>query len=337
MIVQTVPKITDKESLDNIIGMLLKSNIDGVRFNLSKYTLEEAIKLINNLTIYDDCKLNFFFDLPYPKSKARIRKIGVKNNLIQENKDYIITTDEKVYENNSNVILISNKDLNFTNKQIVYYADGQGAFRVRNIKDSKTIEATSINTFPIFKNKGVSGVIIENKKFIELAKNIDLNMSNATFLLSFTETEKDIEYLKKNMGFRSKIIAKIESQRAIDNIDRILRMSDGVLIARGDLVLNVPFEKLLEYTELIHEKAKLHGKSVIGATDILRNSDFRLIPQRAELVDVLNMFKLGTNSIILPSDYDLIEIDRVDVIKKINMKIEILEKCQSNYISGHLK
>lgn len=130
--------------------------------------------------------------------------------------------------------------------------------------------------------------------------------NNGDFLaLSFVSTKEDvlaarkiIEEQKSNM----KIIAKIESKTGIDNLDDILSVSDGVMVARGDLGEEVPISLLPVYQKLIVRKAREHGKFCIVATEMLESMKKNSRPTRAEVTDVANAVLDGTDAVMLSGE-----------------------------------
>lgn len=332
MIYQTITKISEKKGVDVIFERILNTNLSGIRFNLCKYKTNEIELLLKNIKEYKDKGLKFFFDVPYPKNKVRISGFKIDQSSIQESKVYILTSNSLKYSNLNNVIFIDKEDINVSIDDVIYYADGQGAFTVKKIISTDSIEIKALNDFKIYPNKGLSCGFIKNVEFIKVIEKISNEFPHSGFLLSFIENGKEIIEVKKKVNSSNEVIAKIESKKALENLDNIISVSDGVLIARGDLALNTPFERLLEYTEKIHLTAKNRGKKVLSATDILRYSDFRLVPERSELIDIQNMAKLGTDIVILPSDFDLVSNDmNIDIVRKINRKIEIINTCFSNF------
>jgi len=123
--------------------------------------------------------------------------------------------------------------------------------------------------------------------------------------LSFSRTKKDIEVLRFEMEKRkikARIIAKIESQDAIDHLDELIASSDGVMVARGDLGIEVPIEELAYWQKTIINKARIATKPVITATQMLQSMIDNPLPTRAEAVDVANAVFDGTDAIMLSGE-----------------------------------
>lgn len=277
--------------------------------------------------------LDIIFDLPIPRNKVRIKKMNIDGGKIIQSQMYFITTNKNTFQKHENSILLNNVEW-LEEHKIIYYADGDGGFEFVEKIDESTIKVKSLSTFKIFINKAINCGKPIKSDFQNVVKILTKQFPFSKLLLSFVENAEEIEKFKKSINNTNKIVAKIETDSAIKNLDKILNVSDGVLLARGDLALNTPYEKLLELTELVFDSTKKAGKEVFNATDILKYSGNRLIPTRAELIDILLMFKLGTDNIILPSDFDLTgKKIQNEVIFKINQKIDIIRKCKSNYES----
>ena len=130
--------------------------------------------------------------------------------------------------------------------------------------------------------------------------------NNGDFLaLSFVSMKEDVleaREIFKEQNSNMKIIAKIESKTGIDNLDEILEVSDGVMVARGDLGEEVPISLLPVYQKRIVRKAREHGKFCIVATEMLESMKKNSRPTRAEVTDVANAVLDGTDAVMLSGE-----------------------------------
>ncbi len=130
--------------------------------------------------------------------------------------------------------------------------------------------------------------------------------NNGDFLaLSFVSAKEDVLLVRKileEQNSNMKIIAKIESKTGIDNLDEILSVSDGVMVARGDLGEEVSISLLPVYQKLIIKKAREHGKFCIVATEMLESMKKNARPTRAEVTDVANAVLDGTDAVMLSGE-----------------------------------
>ncbi len=123
--------------------------------------------------------------------------------------------------------------------------------------------------------------------------------------LSFVRTGEDVRQLRElldSRGSRIPIISKIEKPEAMDNLDAILKFSDGVMVARGDLGVETALEKVPTMQKSIIEKARLHGRFVITATQMLESMIDHPVPTRAEVSDVANAIYDGTDAVMLSAE-----------------------------------
>jgi pyruvate kinase len=150
----------------------------------------------------------------------------------------------------------------------------------------------------------MSSLTPKDKKDLEfgLANKVDF------FALSFVRRPKDVLDLRKILDAaksKAHIISKIETPQAIENIDEIIRISDGIMVARGDLAVEVPAEKVPLLQKMIIKKCNEAGKPVITATQMLESMISSPVPTRAEVSDVANAILDGTDAIMLSEETTL--------------------------------
>jgi pyruvate kinase len=123
---------------------------------------------------------------------------------------------------------------------------------------------------------------------------------------SFVRTGADVIYLRKftqSLGwFNPRIIAKIENAQGVENIDEILQAADGIMVARGDMGVEIPFEKIPAIQKELIKKAYNAGKNVITATQMLESMISNARPTRAEITDVANAIYDGSSAIMLSGE-----------------------------------
>ncbi|HYD35683.1 MAG TPA: pyruvate kinase [Vitreimonas sp.] len=133
---------------------------------------------------------------------------------------------------------------------------------------------------------------------------VDLN--NVDFVgLSFVRNKEDVAILRSELEKRNSqadIVAKIENQQALDNIDELIQVSDAVMVARGDLGVEVPFQELTYWQRLIIDKCRVASKPVITATEMLKSMIEKPRPTRAEVSDVAHAIYDGTDAIMLSDE-----------------------------------
>ncbi len=148
--------------------------------------------------------------------------------------------------------------------------------------------------------------------------------------LSFVRTASEVKDLQeriKKAGHRAKVISKIEKPQAIANIDEIIRQSDGVMIARGDLGVEVPMERLPSMQKIIISKCLQRGTPVIVATQLMDSMINNPFPTRAEILDVANAVLDGTDAVMLSGETAMGK----HPVKVIEAMTKIIIEAEKNY------
>ena len=188
--------------------------------------------------------------------------------------------------------------------------DGLVGLTVESI-DGNKIHCTVQNTGFVATHKGVNvpGVSIKLPALTEkdiadlkFGCEIGVNAVAASFIRKASDVETIRQILNENGGEDIKIISKIENQEGVDNIDAILEASDGLMVARGDLGVEIPFEKLPAVQKMMIEKCNAAGKPVVTATQMLDSMMRNPRPTRAEVSDVANAIYDGTDAIMLSGE-----------------------------------
>ncbi len=214
---------------------------------------------------------------------------------------------------------------------IILLDDGLIELKVTNIDANKGIISTYIeNAGTLKNNKGVNvpGVSVQLPGITEKdAADILFGIEQEVDFIaaSFVRRAKDVMeirgLLESNNGAHIQIIPKIENQEGVDNIDEIIQVSDGLMVARGDLGVEIPAEEVpLVQKSLIH-KCNIAGKPVITATQMLDSMQRNPRPTRAEASDVANAILDGTDAIMLSGEtaagmYPLEAVQTMDRIAK---------------------
>ncbi len=137
---------------------------------------------------------------------------------------------------------------------------------------------------------------------IEFGLKQGVNVIAASFVRSADDVIKMRDYID-SLGYEEvEIISKIENQSGVDDIDRIIEVSNGVMVARGDMGVEIPFIKLPEIQKMIIRKCVLSGKYVITATQMLESMTTNIRPTRAEISDVANAVYDGTSAVMLSGE-----------------------------------
>lgn len=210
--------------------------------------------------------------------------------------------------------------------------DGLVAMEVVKV-EGKDIHCRILNGGVISNNKGVNipetdthlpSITEQDIKDIEFAVKNEFDFIACSFVRKAANVNEVRKVLKKLGGEEIKIIAKIENREGVDNFDEILKVSDGIMVARGDLGVEIPTEEVPIVQKMIIEKCYRNGKPVITATQMLDSMIKNPRPTRAESSDVANAVYDGTSAIMLSGESAAgkYPLESVKTMARIAMKAE---------------
>jgi pyruvate kinase len=305
---KTIATIGPASNTVSIISNLIKSGMDVARINMShfktKADFESIVSIIRIEADKQNKHIGILVDLAGPK--VRIDLNGDTSINIVKNHIYSLGFNSK------NDITI-NVDINFKNIHLddsyVKIDDGKIVFKVLEKKDNSLI-IKALDDGLALNRKGVNfpGVELEldsltdiDKQHLLLATQNDIDW----LALSFVRKSEDITpvldiYKKKDIYIP--VIAKIEKPEAVENLDSIIQSFDGILIARGDLGVEMSLAKLPGLQKMIIEKCRNAKKPVIVATQMLDSMIENSTPTRAEVNDVANAVYEGVDAVMLSGE-----------------------------------
>lgn len=303
-IIGTIGPVSSQEK---VLEPLIRNGLDGVRLNFSFGTnkeFEEIIKLVRRIEARLKKPIAIIQDLQGIKIRTGILKGG--EAFLRKGSDFTITTKKMV--GNESIVSTTYRSLTRDVKKgdRILLDDGLIELKVREVK-GREVRCRVIEGGILRDHKGINlpGVKISapplTKKDIE---DLRFGISHGVdyIALSFVRSHKDILELKKRIkeiGANIPVIAKIEKPEAIKNLDRILKVSDSALVARGDLGVEMAPEEVPILQKEIILKARKARIPVITATQMLESMTEHLRPTRAEASDVANAIFDGTDSVML--------------------------------------
>ena len=302
------PACSSKEVIKNMIEAGV--NVFRINFSHADYAdVLERINIIRELNEEFGYTTSILADLQGPKLRVGVMKEDVvvsKGDLITfTTAEDVLGTASRVYMNYKEFP----KDVNPGER--ILLDDGKLIFEVTKTDKNTEVEAVVVQGGPLKSKKGVN---LPNTK-VSLPALTQKDIKDALFAienkvdwiaLSFVRNSKDLEELQdliaKHSDHKIPIIAKIEKPEAVENIDKIVAFCDGLMVARGDLGVEVPAEEVpLIQKKLIH-RAKTARIPVIVATQMMETMITSLTPTRAEVNDVANSVMDGADAVMLSGE-----------------------------------
>ena len=295
---------------EETLAELMKAGMNMARFNFSHGTQEEQkIKLerVRKVAAQLGLPIATMIDTKGPEIRLRDIEDG-KTELVAGQK-FVLTTEEMLGTNEK--VSITYKGLIHDVKEGMHILidDGLIALKVDEITETE-IRCTVINGGKISNHKGVNvpGAVLSMPYINEVDKSdILFGIENGYDYLaaSFVRCKEDVLELRrilKDHESHMKIIAKIESTQGIKDIDGIISVSDGIMVARGDMGVEVAMEEVPVLQKEMIKKAIAQGKIVVTATQMLESMIHNPRPTRAEVTDVANAIYDGTTAIMLSGE-----------------------------------
>ena len=313
-------------SSKEMIKKLIKSGVDVLRVNFSHATHDEVERIVddvNDLRKELGSNVTLLGDLQGPKIR-----IGELENDIELKKNQSLSICSNLSDSNGiDKIFISYPSFAKDVKpgENILVDDGKLIFKVISTNKKDTVDIKVVQEGVLKPRKGVN---LPNTKISQPAlteKDIDdakfaVKKSFDWIALSFVRSKKDVlqlrELIESQCDYHIPIISKIEKPQAIEKIDSIIKVSNGIMVARGDLGIEIPAEEVPLNQKKIVAKCKKRGIPVVIATQMMESMIDSLTPSRAEVNDVANSVMDGADAIMLSGETSMGKYP-CEVVKKI--------------------
>ena len=308
-IVCTIGPATDSEE---VMRALMLSGMNVARFNFSHGDYETHLRRLQQvMRLREELGLPVAAMLDTKGPEIRLGKfVGGKSVEIQDGGVYTLTTRDVPCTAEIGSVSFKHLPQDVSVGTRILINDGVIELVVRQLTETD-VECDVLHGGTLSDNKGINipGVQLSMPYLSERDMN-DLEFGakhGFDFIAaSFVRTAADVNYLRKftrSLGWNDvRIIAKIENSDGVDNIDEIIDAADGIMVARGDMGVEIPFEQIPAIQKRIIRKGYLAGKQVITATQMLESMITNPRPTRAEITDVANAIYDGTSAIMLSGE-----------------------------------
>ena len=296
---------------EETLTQMCEAGMNIARLNFSHGTHEEhkqKIELVKKVREKLGLPIAIMLDTKGPE--YRIGTFENKKITLEDGDTFTFTTEDIV--GNQERVSVSYKNLmkELNAGDTVLVNNGLVVFEVQQVQENEAV------------CKVVSGGVLSDRKSMNFPNHVMTNdylseqdKSDLLFGIendvdfvaaSFVSTKKDMmdlrKFLNSNGGKDIDVIAKIENRAGVDNIDEICEIADGIMIARGDLGVEIPFMEVPAVQKYLIEKCRLLGKRVITATEMLESMIQNPRPTRAEISDVANAVYDGTSAVMLSGE-----------------------------------
>ncbi|KAG2439977.1 hypothetical protein HXX76_004095 [Chlamydomonas incerta] len=304
---------------------LLDAGMDVARFNFSHGTHQAHQEVLDRLRKVVETKKRhtaFLLDTKGPEIRTAMLKDGKDIELVAGQDVTVVGVGEdydkwegyKDEKTGETKIGISYAKLCASIKVggVILIADGAISIEVVKILNDRELLGRVINSHKLGqrKNCNLPGVHVDlpvlSPQDVDDVQNFAVKNQMDFIAASFVQCADDVKMIRRVLddagGYHIKIICKIENETGLRNIDTILEVTDGIMVARGDLAMEVPAEKIALAQKMIIAKCNVLGKTVITATQMLESMTAAPLPTRAEMTDVANAVYDGTDAVMLSGE-----------------------------------
>ena len=325
-------------SSEEILEQMLHAGMNIARFNFSHGTHESHKKMIDTFRkVRDRMGIPAAVMLDTKGPEIRIKEIENGSAALENGQEYTLTSRDVV--GNNKIASITFPDLpkhDLKPGQHILIDDGNIDLEVISTNDTdilcKVLDGGVISTHKSINvpNFHINIPFLSDRDKDDLLFGIEMDVDFVA--ASFVRCAEDVISLRKfldyNGGHTIRIIAKIENAEGVENFDKILEASDGIMVARGDMGVEIAFEKLPGIQKKFIRKCYQSGKMVITATQMLESMQHNYMPTRAEITDVANAVFDGTSAVMLSGETTVGEYP----VRVVEVMANIVEQAENDAI-----
>ncbi len=296
---------------EDVLRQMCLAGMNVARLNFSHGTHEEHKRKIDLIKkVREELNLPIAIMLDTKGPEYRIGTFAEGKVEVKSGDKFIFTTD--AVEGDAGRVSVNYKDLikNLSVGDQILVNNGLVIFEVEALEGNNAVckvvigGVLSNRKSMCFPNKVMSGPYLSEQDKADIRFGIE---NEVDFIAaSFVSTKSDMlelqNFLQENGADRIDVIAKIENRSGVDNVDEICEACDGIMIARGDLGVEIPFVEVPAVQKMLIRKCRLLGKRVITATEMLESMIYNPRPTRAEISDVANAVYDGSSAIMLSGE-----------------------------------
>jgi pyruvate kinase len=341
------------ESLE-VMCRLMEAGMNIARLNFSHGDFSAHKRVIDNLraaSIKTGRRLTIMADLSGPK--MRIGKLALEPVELKQDDVFTLTTDDIIGDHTRASVSFEGLPKAVKAGDTLYLNDGYIQLEVTTVHGNNVTCTVKVGgelrsrkglNLPGI-NLGISAFTGRDRECLKFALENGVDAVSQ----SFVENAKDVHEVRKaahDLGYQPFVIAKIERSNALVNIDKIIEAADGIMIARGDLGVEIPIERIAVVQKDLMRRANMQAKPVITATQMLESMTTNKRPTRAEATDVSNAIINGTDCVMLSGESAMGDypVESVMMLAKIAAAVEperrqipVKEMFQGIDLKGNIK
>jgi len=323
-----VATISDKNCESGFIRELYDAGMDVIRINSAHLDIDGALRIIKNTREVSD-KIAILLDTKGPEIRTTVCDVPIK--LKKGATINIIGDPGKKSSGEAIYVSYVNFSSDIPLGSLILMDDGELELRVLR-KKGDALECIIENDGILLSRKSVNvpsvkitlpSLTEKDKAFLEMAAKNDVDFIAHSFVRSKQDV-LDVQKVLDSFNSKIKIIAKIENQEGVENLDDILENVYGIMVARGDLAIEIPYEKIPVIQKMIITKCIISRKPVIVATQMLHSMITNPRPTRAEVSDIASAIYSQTDAIMLSGETanGKYPVEAVKTMTKVALEIE---------------